>query len=226
MICIIAAMNSEVEAISAKMSGVRRKKVMEIPVIEGKLAGKKVILAQSGVGKVQASMTTAILLCHYKVNYVLSTGVAGGFTENQKILDIVVGDKIVQHDFDTSPVDGEKGYGIYSYSYLTLIQLAHRICAEKGCGKLHIGTIASGDQFIAEQSQIDFIRQHFKKVIACEMESGAISRVCNKQDVPCIVIRAISDNVCFDGSEMDYAKNLADATVQNANFIEEFVGRS
>ncbi|MDH6366073.1 MULTISPECIES: 5'-methylthioadenosine/adenosylhomocysteine nucleosidase [unclassified Breznakia] len=226
MICIIAAMSSEVEAISQKMTGVKRKKVMEIPVIEGKLAGKRVLLAQSGIGKVQAAMTTAILLCQYKVRYVLSTGVAGGFTEDQKILDIVVGDKLVQHDFDTSAIDGDKGYGEYSYSYVTLIQLAQKIWPEIGSGNLHVGTIASGDQFVSKKSQINSINRHFTNVIACEMESGAISRVCNKQDIPCIVIRAISDTVCLDNSENDYEVNLANATKQNADFVEKFVERS
>lgn len=224
MIAVIGAMEVEVEALKKHLFIKEEKVIYGIKVVLATLQDKEVILVLSGVGKVNAAMTTTIVLSHYPIDYVINIGTAGGLGENQEVLDIVVAKHIVQHDYDTSAVDGKEGIGIVSYSDPDLIQKALPLLEQKEY-PLWIGTIASGDTFVHTKEQATYIKQHFQDVIACEMEAGAIAYVCNHLQVPCIILRSLSDNVYHTNNAMDFKEYVQVASERSAVFCVNFINR-
>ena len=222
MIAIIGAMQIEVDALKKHMNAIEEHTIADVSLSIGKIGDKTVLLALSGVGKVNAAMTTATILHEYDITYVINIGTAGGLREEQKVLDIVIADKVVQHDFNTSAVDGDEGIGLYSTCDLNLVKKAYTLLEEEKAN-VYIGMIASGDIFIEKDEQIGLIKHHFTDVIACEMEAGAISYVCNRRQVPCIVLRSLSDNTTKEGSEMDFLTYAKKASIRSAAFCVRFM---
>lgn len=226
MIAIIGAMEIEVNALKAKLDAYEEQEIMNIKVIVGKVGQEDVVLALSGVGKVNAAMTTAVLLQSFNITCVINIGTAGGLLETQNVLDIVIGENCIQHDFDTTTIDGEAGRGIVSTSDNRLIKIAEKVLASE-THKVWLGDIASGDVFVSELAKVEAIKSYFPNVIACEMEAGAIAYVCNFQNIPCIILRSLSDNAYHTNSEMDFKSYAVAASERSARFcityIEELV---
>ncbi|MDF9824081.1 adenosylhomocysteine nucleosidase [Breznakia sp. PF5-3] len=222
MIAIIGAMEIEVNALKSKLTSCEDSVVSNIKITKGKMGEQEVVLALSGVGKVNASMTTTLLLSTFDIEYVINIGTAGGLKETQEVLDLVIAKEIIQHDYDTSGLDGDEGYGIISYSDETLIEKALAVLAEE-THTIWVGAIASGDSFVHKMSQVNTIKDHFPEVIACEMEAGAIAFVCNHFKIPCIILRSLSDNAYHTNSEMDFMEYAIQASERSAMFCESFI---
>ena len=176
MIGIIAAMDLEVEAI-IQQAEVIKKEIHGITFYEGTLAKQNVIIMKSGVGKGNAAMSTTILNEHYALEAIINIGTAGGLKPEEQILDAVLSERVVQHDFDTSAVDGDEGIGMYFDADVALLQ----VCKEVLEGlkvKVHQGLVASGDQFIAGEEKLKQLMQKFPEAMCAEMEAGAIAQVC------------------------------------------------
>ena len=107
---IVFAMKEELDALKKYIIIEKEYKIFELTFIEGTLHNQKMYLVESGVGKVNAARATQILIDNFKVDYILNIGVAGGVSTNLKVGDIVVGDKLYQHDFDITAFNHNKGY--------------------------------------------------------------------------------------------------------------------
>ena len=195
---IIAAMNEEVDAIKELMNNISMKQVYELEFIIGKINQKEVVLVKCGVGKVNAARTTQILLNNFDIEYVINVGTSGSLNENIEIGDIVIGEKLVQHDFDITAAGREKGYitdvGKYFYSDEDLIEITKQAIENMNENfSVFIGTIATGDIFVQDIQVKDRIKMEFDADCA-EMEGAAIAQVCTLDKTPFIVIRSISDN--------------------------------
>ena len=196
-IAIIAAMDEEVESIKRLMVDISIKEIYESQFIMGKLNNKKLVLVKCGVGKVNAAMTTQILIDNFDIEYVINVGTAGSLNDNIEIGDLVIAEKLVQHDFDITVFGHEKGYitniGKYFYSDKSLIEKA-KFTIEQMNEKFnqHIGIIATGDIFVQNIDVKNRIKEEFNAECV-EMEGAAIAQVCTLDKVPFIVIRAISD---------------------------------
>src|SRR5699024_1928063 len=97
---IIGAMDEEVHAITERMGHYKEKKLGSVAFITGEMNGHPIVLLKSGIGKVNAAIATTLLLEHYKPNYVINTGSAGGFANHLEVGDIVIGKEVVYHDVD------------------------------------------------------------------------------------------------------------------------------
>jgi len=183
----------------------------------GKLWGLDTVCVLSRIGKVAAAATAATLIEHFGVSHLLFTGVAGGAGEGVCVGDIVVGEELVQHDMDSSPLfprfeiplTGVSLFAADSMLSSYLVQAASSFLKEdfakvihaKDCAKfnltmprVHHGLIASGDQFIAHSGKMDLIRQDLPATLAVEMEGAAVAQVCFEFGVPFAVVRTISDS--------------------------------
>ena len=112
MIGILAAMDTEVEAIKNVMEIKKEELYQGMNFTYGTIENKEVVLCKCGVGKCLASMSATLLCTKEKLSALINVGVAGGLKEDQNVLDIVISDKIVQADYDTSPIDGDDGIGL------------------------------------------------------------------------------------------------------------------
>ena len=224
---IIGAMEVEVVTIENAMTDKEMKNVAGMPFCVGKLDDQKVVLAQCGMGKVNAAVCAQLLISEFHVKCIINTGVAGSLDNRLNIGDFVVSTEAVQHDFDVTPIHYQKGEipytGLVAFKADdTLRQKA--VNAIKECApeiKAMEGRVCSGDQFIATNEQKDTISSYFGG-LCCEMEGGAIAQTCYLNDIPFVIIRAISDKA--DGSEMeDYTEFEKKAAARSAKVVQYMV---
>lgn len=223
---IIAAMQEEMQEIKKIMTEIEEKKVYELTFFEGKINEKNVVLVESGVGKVNAARTTQILIDNFKVEAIINVGSAGCANNELEIGDIVIGKKLVQHDFDITAFGHPKGFisnvGENVESDSELIRKMEQTISKLQDKefKIKVGTIASGDIFCTEKTMKDKIRTKFN-ADAIEMEGSAIAQVCKLDNIPFIVIRSISDNP-NGKNNITFEKFLETASKRCAQIIEEF----
>ena len=169
--------------------------IFNLTFYEGKVNGIDCVLVESGVGKVNAARTTQILIDNVKVDYIFNIGVAGGVDLSLKVGDIVLGEKLVQHDFDITAFNHVKGYvpgvgdSVSSDKYL--LEVSKKVF-EKENINYKVGTIASGDIFCTESWMSEKINKKFN-ALCVEMEGASIAQVCFLSNIPLLVIRSVSD---------------------------------
>ena len=210
---IIGAMDDEVRELISRLSDRRTEKVSGIEFNVGELYGKKVVVAKCGVGKVFAAICAEAMIIKYAPALVVNTGVGGALEKSLRPLDIVFADKLVQHDMDTSPIGDPVGLisGINRVYFETDKRALDVLtaAAEELKIKYSVGTVATGDKFIAEKADKERISDLFG-ASACEMEGGSIAHTAFVNETPFMVVRAISDSADGDAS-MDYPTFLPQA---------------
>ena len=207
---IIGAMEVEVAILKEKMEVVRIIKKASMDFYEGILAGKKVVVVRSGIGKVNAGICAQILADVFSVDAIINTGIAGSLNKNINIGDIVLSTDVVQHDMDATGFGYRKGQipqmpVFFFNADDNLRRLAAEVCKEVNPDiQVFEGRIASGDQFVCDQDVKNRIVSEFS-AYATEMEGAAIGQAAYLNEIPFLVVRAISDKA--DGSaQMDYSE--------------------
>ena len=195
MIGIIFAMEEELSSFLNLVKVDKVNKIYDLTFYEITINNRNVVLVISGVGKVNAARACQILIDKYNVKGVINVGVAGGVSENLAIGDIVIGERLVQHDFDITAFNHEKGYisnvGMYLSSSKKLITLIEKIMKKEKI-TYYKGVIASGDIFITEEKMSKKIKNKFQ-ALCVEMEGASIAQVCFLSHIPFLVLRSISD---------------------------------
>ena len=223
---IIAAMDEEVDSIKKLMSDINIRNIYELEFILGTIHSKNVVLVKCGVGKVNASRTTQILIDNFDLEYVINVGTAGGLSENIEIGDVVIAEKLVQHDFDITAGGHEKGYvsniGKYFNCDQNLIKKSKEIIDNMNQNfKAVTGLIATGDIFVQDIKVKERIKEEFNADCA-EMEGAAIAQVCELDEIPFIVIRSISDKP-NGNNNIDFEQYLELACERYSKFIDIFL---
>ena len=217
---IISAMQKEIDLLLGEAKIERVDSIGGVDYHVGSLCGCDVVIAKAGIGKVMASSGMTAMICNFKLSRVIFTGIAGGVGDDTKVLDQVIGTSLVQHDFGQytregfSWIPGFEGESGYYDCDPGLVQLAYD-SAVKVIGPEHVfkGMIASGDQFIASESQVERLQKDFD-AIACEMEGASVAIVCSKYHIPFVVIRAMSDKA--DGNAHESYDNMADIAADHS----------
>lgn len=212
---IIGAMQSEVEGIRARMEILREETVSGVTFAEGNLCGCRVVVATCGVGKVFSAIAAEAMILRFGVTALVNTGVAGGLAEGLSVGDIVIADRVVQHDMNTMAVGDARGFlsgidRVYLETDVTLTETLVKAAREEGLS-VQKGTIASGDLFVAKEKTKAHLREWFDAA-ACEMEGASIGQVAYVNRVPFAVLRAISDG--GDGMEFsEFVRFAAERSV-------------
>lgn len=207
-IAVIGAMEEEVELLRNTLENTSKQTIANSEYTEGTYAGHDIILLKSGIGKVNAAMSTAILLDEYKPDLVINTGSAGGYDENLEVGAIVISDEVRHHDVDVTIFGYEMGQvpqmPAAFKSDEKLISLAKEAVKEIGEHQFAVGLITTGDSFMNDPIRVEKVRSYFPTMKAVEMEAAAVAQVCYQFDTPFVVIRALSDiagkksNISFD----------------------------
>ena len=219
MIGIIAAMEPELSEIREAMTDISVRPVSGMDVYFGRIGEVEVAAAVCGIGKVAAALCAEAMILAFGVTHIINTGVAGALSPDLHVLDIVVADGVVQHDFDLSPLGFAPGHipaagGIRIPCDAGLSGHIAKCAAEHLSVGIRRGTVASGDQFICSAEEKERIRNGFS-TLCCEMEGGAIGEVCAMNGVPFCVLRAISDGA-DDGAPMSFESFTAAAAHNSA----------
>lgn len=225
MIGIIGAMDSEVNGIKSVMTDKTVRTVASVEFCSGTLCGKKVVVAEAGVGKVNAAVTAQIMILEYNASAVINTGVAGGLEDSLRIGDIVVADRVAEHDMDTTPFGDEPGFitgleRVYMDCDKNIVDILESSAEEAGMCAM-VGLIVSGDQFICRDEQRSRLKEVFGAA-AAEMEGAAIGHVCVMNGVPFGVIRAMSD-CANDDSISDFPAFEKAAAAKSIEIIKRAV---
>ena len=219
---IIGAMQPEVEAIIGSLENKESECVSGITFHRGMIEGRSVVVAKCGIGKVFAALCAEIMILKYNPDLLVNTGVGGAIGGGLRCGDVVIADRLCQHDMDTSAIGDPKGLvsGI-NMIYFDADRRAREILLEQGGGlglAVKSGTVATGDKFIADSADKKRIASDFGASV-CEMEGCAIAQTAFVNGTRFAVVRAISDSA--DGeATMDYptflsiaAKNSTSLTV-------------
>lgn len=221
---IIFAMKEELDALLEKTDITNEYNIFDLTFYEVVIDDKKCILVESGIGKVNAARSCQILIDNMQVDVVFNIGVAGGVDETLQVGDIVIGERLVQHDFDITAFNHEKGYipnvGVYIDSDDYLMSLAKNI-AKKSNLNIVSGVIASGDIFCTEVKMSEKINNKFE-ALCVEMEGASIAQVCYLSHVPFLIIRSISD-VLNNDNVVTYEEFLESSSKKVAMFLKEII---
>ena len=197
---VIGAMPEEVAHLRNKLSDVSEVKTAGLDIFIGTLEGKKVVVCQSGMGKVNAAAAAQVLITGFGAQAIINSGIAGNMSVKVGVGDVVLSKEVTYHDAQLSMIK-------QAYPYLEsykgdekLLAAAEKACKETGVHAIS-GKIATGDQFVCEKDVKERIK-NFCDPDCVEMEGAAIAHVASKNDVPFIIIRAMSDNA--DEAALDH----------------------
>lgn len=197
-VLIVSAMTEEIEYIvnDFKLEPIGEINQKKIYIITRE--NNNIYIMNSGVGKVESSITLSMFLSAFEVEKIISIGTSGAINSQLEIGDFIVGDQLAYHDCDVTSF----GYQLGQLPDLPLYfkptndtwwkkiidQFKNSINSS-----LYYGTIVTGDQFVASSEQKKFIEDNFTNVYSCEMESTAICHTGLKHDKDVYVLRSVSD---------------------------------
>lgn len=224
---IIGAMEEEVEILKSKMevSKIVKKAAMEFH--KGFLNNKEVVIVRSGIGKVNAAICTQILIDEFGVDKVINTGIAGSLNNSINIGDMVISTEVLQHDVDATgfgyqlgeiPRMGTLTFGADS----KMVEIARETC-KKVNPEIGVfqGRIVSGDQFVSDKKLKNKISENFGGYCT-EMEGAAIGQAAYLNNVPFVIIRAISDKA-DDSATVDYPAFEKQAIAHSVKLVEHML---
>ncbi len=230
---ILGAMEEEIHLLTQQISNPHCETIGKREYISGQIFNHDVCLVFSRWGKVAAASTATTLIQHYGVECLIFTGVAGGVDPELSIGDIVVADNLVQHDMDVSflqgmaefeiPLLGVSDFRVREKDVQTAMQavttylnldLKQEVASETLASfsitqpQVVRGTIASGDQFISSSAKTARLREKIPGLRCVEMEGAAVAQVAYEHDIPCLVLRTISDKADHE-AVIDFPRFIA-----------------
>lgn len=214
MIGIIGAMDVEINYLKNIMKNITEKKIAKRAFYCGTINNSEVVLVCAGIGKVNAGITTALLLDNFDIDYVINIGVAGGIMPAES-LDLIISSELVYNDFDTTVFKDKygqiPGYDPTFKASKELIEKTKKIALKENI-KFKEGIISTGDIFVTSIEQIKKICKEYN-VLASEMEGCAIAHTCYEFNKPFIVLRTISDVLGANNQVDNYQKALKQAVL-------------
>ncbi len=243
---IIGAMNEEIEIFETHITEKKTTYYQGLKFVSGKIAGRPVVVAKTGIGKVNAAMTTTLLIERFNPKEVVFTGIAGSLNPSLQPGDIVVASRVSQHDFGTYAEEGMVSWGtwnpindkrnpVFFNAEPKLLELAEKAGASvslrpimsalgERMPKIVRGTVVTGDVFVASEEKTLEIKRRMSNPDAVEMEGAAVAQICFQQQIPCIIIRSISDSA-NENARFDYQEFIKVAAYNSASLVLEMIGK-
>lgn len=226
MIGIIGAMPIEIEDLKQKMEDKNGRVIAGMTFYQGKIHGVPCVLACCSPGKVNAAACAQAMAMAYAPSLIINSGVAGGIGREVHMGDLVIAERVVQHDIDTSALDEQIGLipginRVFLSADKTAANLIREAAKRHYQGAIHMGIIATGDQLVSSNQRLEAISREFG-AIACEMEGGSIGQVCVLNKIPFCVIRTISDNG-NDEAAMDFTQFSDEAAKKSTALLYDIL---
>ena len=241
---ILGAFEREITLLEDELTDTQEQRIEGIKFVSGKLSGKRVVIAFTGIGKVNAAMTTTLLIEHFKPNKVIFTGIAGAVNQQLQPGDIVIAEKTAHHDMGTIWPEGlfHKGVKnrldgwenpVFFDADERLLRLAERAAEQVELSSIQIisgqrtpkvvkGIVVTGDAFIASTDKCIELRKKLG-ADAVEMEGAAVAQLCYQRGIGYLVIRSISDNA-DEGAVLDKQTFYIMAAKNSSSLVIELVG--
>lgn len=243
---LICAIPQELGHLRREIAGTRSESIGQMAFDRGTLDDREVVLAGSGMGKVNATTVATLLADRFGCRTIAFSGVAGGVDPALGIGDVVIADRVIQHDAGVIEADGLQTYQPGHVPFINptdrlgypidprlLVRVKDRLgdmrlaplsSAAGGGGRaprIEYGTILLGDQFL--HSETTRVRMHREfGGLAIEMEGGAVAQTCETFGLPWLVIRALSDLTGQD-SPMDFTTYVEEAAASSAAILHHIL---
>ena len=244
IIAILGAFEREITLLEDELTDTQEQRIEGIKFVSGKLSGKRVVIAFTGIGKVNAAMTTTLLIEHFQPDKVIFTGIAGAVNRQLQPGDIVIAEKTAHHDMGTIWPEGlfHKGVKnrldgwenpVFFDADERLLRLAERAAEQVELSSIQIisgqrtpkvvkGVVVTGDAFIASTDKCIELRKKLG-ADAVEMEGAAVAQLCYQRGIGYLVIRSISDNA-DEGAVLDKQTFYIMAAKNSSSLVIELVG--
>jgi len=248
---IMGALNEEIKMLKDEMKLTKEIKIAGRVFYLGKLEGKEIVLVEAGMGKVNAAITSQLLITQLKVEKIIFTGIAGGVSPDLGIGDLVIATKVAQHDYGsigpqgffpfrpgTLPVGEVNIESVYFKTDEKLLNIAMSASDGITLNKLPEGTILSnegripkivsgiivtGDQFVVSKIKRKWLFETFN-ALATEMEGGAVAQVCEINNIPFLLIRSISD-LANEDAEVNFNKFVDYAAKNSVLLVKKILSK-
>ncbi len=189
---LMGAMREEVARLYARMTDRSEESLGGVTFYSGMLAGRRVTLCCAGIGKVNAACAAQLLILKFGAQALIFSGIAGNLSSKIGVGDVVIGETLLYHDAERRMIAETFPHLQEFHGDPAMIEAAEAACAAEGV-KYLVGKIATGDDFVGDSATKNAIAA--KCAPDCvEMEGAAVAHVAAKYEVPCVVLRAMSDN--------------------------------
>lgn len=191
---IITAMAGETTPLYQKMGNATGEiNVAGVTISKFDIDGNEIFLVRSGVGEIRAAMTFQLLVDRFDVDVVLNFGFVGSLDNRFDIGDIVLAEKIVHYQFDTSAIDNVPAgqYDGNDSIYFTADKALIEKVQNELSYKLPEVIVASGDKFVASKEDKEYLRILGAQI--CEMECAGLVIASQRNNVPLLSMKVISD---------------------------------
>jgi adenosylhomocysteine/aminodeoxyfutalosine nucleosidase len=219
-LAIMGAMQEEIEPLLAYFDKVNVVEYANNKYYEVSYNGLEIVIAYSKIGKVFASLTASTMIEKFGCDTLLFSGVAGGINPKLKIGDLIIADKLCQHDLDITAFGHPHGFvpggKVFVETSKELREIAIKVANENDLNVIE-GTIATGDQFVHSNERKEFIEKTFS-ADALEMEGASVAVVCDALNVPFFILRAISDTADMDAG-FDFDEFLKSSAKNSADYL-------
>lgn len=223
-LAIMGAMQEEIEPLLAHFKDVNVVEYANNKFYEVSYNGLEIVIAYSKIGKVFASLTASTMIEKFGCDTLLFSGVAGGINPKLQIGDLIIADKLCQHDLDITAFGHPHGFvpggKVFVETTKELRDMAIKVANENNL-KVIEGTIATGDQFVHSNERKQFIENRFN-ADALEMEGASVAVVCDALNVPFFILRAISDTADMDAG-FDFDEFLKSSAKNSADYLIKIV---
>jgi adenosylhomocysteine nucleosidase len=241
---ILGAFEREVTLLEDRLTDRQEHEIEDIQFVTGRLNGQKVVVAWTGIGKVNAAMTTTLLIEHFKPQYIIFTGIAGAVNPQLRPGDIVIAEKTAHHDMGTVWPEGLFVKGVknrldgtenpvffpadeelvkYALQAAELIDMQRvQTVAGRRKPKIIKGVIVTGDSFIASTEKCAELRKKLQ-ADAVEMEGAAVAQICYQRQIKHLIIRSISDSA-DEGAVLDKQMFYILAAKNSSDLVAEMIG--
>lgn len=226
-ILIVGAMEEEVSEVQNWLKGTLKtlEKPRKLIYWEGSFKNHTLYLLQSGIGKVSSAVHLCCFLEHFKIDYLLNMGTAGGLQDNQSVGDLVFSSQVSYYDVDVTIF----GYKIGQVPQMpdfykpdeNLLATAQKIALDLKI-PFHTGLIISGDSFISQKSQLEFLQKHFREAICVEMEAAALAQTAYMYKIPFLILRSLSDKA-DSSSSVDFKSFVKKAAANSSQLVHKLV---
>ena len=223
-LAIMGAMEEEIEPLLAHFENVNVVEFANNKYYEVSYNSLDIVIVYSKIGKVFASLTAATMIEKFGCDTLLFSGVAGGINPKLQIGDLIIADKLCQHDLDITAFGHPNGYvpggKVFVDSSKELLEIAKKVAVTENL-KVIEGVIATGDQFVHSNERKDFIEKTFN-ADALEMEGASVAVVCDALNVPFFILRAISDSANGEAN-FDFDEFLNSSAKISSNYLVKIV---
>lgn len=197
----------EIEAVLNKYGKPTELEYPGFKIYQYEIEDKNLYVIHSGAGEIAAAMATQFLISQLQVEFIVNFGVVGGLTEEMSLARTCIVESVVHYDFDTTDADDTE-IGRY-LEYPTVYIPTTKEILEKAIkieSDLKPVICASADKFVGSEEKKRDLHNRFKADI-CEMEAAGIVLTCNRNKVPCLLIKTVSDSISGGAAEFFSAVN-------------------